>query len=263
MQYSIGTKINSGRFGNVYRVKKDGKTYAAKLLPKHKIDTPHSVNIGMIQREINNHKKVNGHRNIVELFDIVEDWGNFYIIEEYCKRGDLNAFINKYKIEEVHAQIILRDCLHGLVECHKAGFIFGDLKPANVLVADTMHFKLCDFGGTEGATGLYTGSTHIRGTPAFLAPESYIFKEEHGFISDMWSLGVLAYILLYDKYPFDIEKVCSMDEFKDKILNTNIAYEHETLTVAARDFVQLCLQKDVMERITPENALSHPFLCNV
>ena len=83
MQYSIGNNINEGRFGRVYQVKKDGKIYAAKVLPKHRITIPDHKNFAMIRREITNHKKVSGHPNIVQLIDVVEDWGNYYLIQEY------------------------------------------------------------------------------------------------------------------------------------------------------------------------------------
>lgn len=259
MQYSIGNKINSGRFGNVYRVNKDGNIYAAKILPKHRIDIPDHVNSTMIQREINNHKKVNGHHNIVKLFDVIEHWGNFFIIEEYCEKGDLNELINRKHVENEIVKKILKNCLEGLIACHQAGFIYGDLKPANILVDDHDNFKLCDFGGSDYARDLYTGSKHIRGTPAYIAPETYVFNKEHGFISDMWSLGVIAYILLYERYPFDVENKITAKEFKLQVLKNEIKYEH-IIDKEAEDFIRRCLQKEADKRMTPMDALNHPFL---
>lgn len=258
MQYSIGTKVNNGRFGNVYRVQKDGQVYAAKLLPKHRIDVPDNVNKAMIQREINNHKKVNGHKNIVNLVEIVEDWGNFYIIEEYCEKGDLCNYIAKNVVSEAMSKKILKDCLNGLVMCHDAGFIFGDLKPANVLVGKK-DFKLCDFGGSQCAEGMYSGSTHIRGTPAFLAPEVYLHRADHGYISDMWSLGVIAYMLLYQKYPYEVRSTCTAKEFKTILRETEIDYSGK-IPPEGEDFIKRCLRKDALERITPKDALMHDFL---
>lgn len=260
MQYSIGTKIKSGRFGNVYRVKKDGHIYAAKLLPKHRIDTSDKMNTSMIQREINNHKKVNGHPNIVKFVEVVEDWGNYFIIEEYCQRGDLENYMNRNAIDMMLTKHIVKDCLRGLHECHKKGFIYGDLKPANILIGNDMIFKLCDFGSTDGADNLYKGSVHVRGTPAFLAPEAYVYNLEHGFIVDMWSLGMLTYVLLYHRYPFDLPKKCSAAEFKQTLMNCDIVFDESVIGRDACDFLRRCLQKDMMKRLTPEDGLKHPFI---
>lgn len=260
MQYSIGTKIKSGRFGNVYRVRKDGQVYAAKLLPKHRIDITDKVNTAMIQREINNHRKVNGHANIVKMHEVVEDWGNYFIVEEYCQRGDLESFVNRNHVDMMLAKNILRDCLKGLHECHQKGFIYGDLKPANILIGQDMTFKLCDFGSTDGALGLYSGSAHVRGTPAFLAPEAYVHHSDHGYIVDMWSLGILAYVLIYGKYPFDVPLQCSAAEFKNTLMKCEIVLDESVIGREACDFLNLCLQKDPMKRLTPEDALKHPFL---
>lgn len=260
MQYSIGTKIKSGRFGNVYRVKKDGQVYAAKLLPKHRIDIPDKANLSMVQREINHHKKVNGHTNIVKMFEVVEDWGNYFIVEEYCRRGDLECYLNKNTVDVSLAKTILKDCLNALVECHKAGFIYGDLKPANILIGNDMQFKLCDFGSTDGAHDLYSGSIHVRGTPAFLAPEAYVHHSDHGFIVDMWSLGVLGYVLLFQRYPFDLPVRCSAAEFKQTLMHCDIQLDETVIGKSACDFLNLCLQKDPLKRLSPEAALDHPFL---
>lgn len=263
MQYSIGTKIKSGRFGNVYRVKKDGQLYAAKLLPKHRVDIPDKQNYAMIQREINHHKKVNGHANIVKMIEVVEDWGNYFIVEEYCQRGDLEGYMNRNDIDMMLAKQILRDCLRGLIACHKGGFIYGDLKPANILIGANMVFKLCDFGSTDGAADLYSGSIHVRGTPAFLAPESYVHHSDHGFITDMWSLGILAYVLLYQRYPFDLPAKCSAAEFKHTLMNCEIVFDDSVVGKEACDFMKLCLQKDSRKRLTPDDALKHPFLSEI
>lgn len=259
MQYSIGSKINSGRFAHVYTVHKNNKTYAAKLLPKHRIDIPDAKNFAMINREINNHKKVNGHPNIVQLVEVVEDWGNFYLIEEYCEKGDLAGMIERQKLDDKTIKQVLIDSLHGIKKCHDAGFIFGDLKPANILVGNDSKFKLCDFGGTDAAHGLYSGSAVIRGTPIYLAPESFVFRQDHGFIVDMWSLGMLAYVMLYDRYPYDVD--CTQHELIEQVKSVEIDFVGK-IPGDAEDFVRKCLEKDALKRLTPEDALKHPYLCS-
>ena len=259
MQYTIDSRINSGKFGTVYKVQKDGKYFAAKILPKHRIDMPKHRNSDMIKREIDHHKRVNNHSNIVKLIDVVEDWGNYFLIEDFCEKGDLDEYAtNKLNIDDIKR--VIKDCLNGLIACHKAGFIFGDLKPSNILVDDC--FKLCDFGSSHQANDLFSGCIHLHGTPAFLAPECYVHRLDDGFISDMWSLGILAYLLLYEKYPYDIEMHCSSQEFKNIVNNSEIKYEKNKITIdtSIEDFVKKCLQKDPKLRLTPENALEHQFL---
>jgi serine/threonine protein kinase len=117
MQYSLDNKINNGKFGIVYKVHNNNKHFAAKILPKHRITMTNVRNIEMINREINHHKKVNNHPNIVKLIDVVEDWGNYFLIEELCEKGDLNSYMDhKLRISEITK--ILRDCLNGLIACH-------------------------------------------------------------------------------------------------------------------------------------------------
>jgi serine/threonine protein kinase len=258
MQYSIGSNIECGCYGQVYKVKKNGQVYAAKVLPKHRILVADHKNLAHIQREIHNHKKVNGHPNIVKLVDVVQDWGNYYLIEEYCSRGDLKKYINENKVAEHTAKKIIIDCLHGLLACHKAGFIFGDLKPSNILVSDDNNFKLCDFGASDKANDLYSGCDKVRGTPIFLAPEAIIYKQNHGFISDMWSLGILAYLLMYDHFPYKIE--CSPSEFLYHLKTNDISYSYQEISPIAEDFIRKCLEKDALKRMSPEEALKHEFL---
>lgn len=259
MQYSIGSKLNCGMFANVYTVKKDGKTYAAKLLPKHRIDIPDSRNFAMINREIKNHKKVNGHPNIVNLIDVVEDWGNFYLIEEYSEKGDLSQYINNNVLTESTIKHVLKDCLLGIMRCHEAGFIFGDLKPSNILLFEN-GYKLCDFGATDTAKDMYLGSKNIRGTPVYLAPETFVYKKEHGFIVDMWAIGMLAYVMFFYKYPYKID--CTHKELIEQIDKTDICYS-DKIPAKAEDFIRKCLVKDSYHRMTPKEALSHPFLTDV
>lgn len=256
MQYSIGSKINCGRFANVYTVKKDGKTYAAKVLPKHRIDIPDARNFAMINREINNHKKVNGHPNIIRLVEVVEDWGNFYLIEECSDKGDLAQYIDENVPSDETIRRVLKDCLAGITRCHEAGFIFGDLKPSNILLFDS-GFKLCDFGGTDAAKDMYTGSKNVRGTPVFLAPETFVYKKEHGFIADMWSLGMLAYVMFFYRYPYDVD--CTQGQLIEQIDSVDICYSGK-IPAEAEDFIRRCLVKDARGRMTPAEALSHPFL---
>jgi serine/threonine protein kinase len=255
MQFSIGSKINSGRFANVYIVTKNGKEYAAKLLPKHRIDIPDAKNQKMIEREIHNHKLVNGHPNIVRLEEVVEDWGNHYLIEELCD-GDLqNVMDSNMRMSDALKKKVLKDCLRGLLACHKAGFIFGDLKPANVLVSD--NFKLCDFGSTDNVTDLYTGSTCIRGTPIYMAPETVVYGQPHGQLADMWSLGMMAYVLFYNRYPYDIE--CSHKELIEQMRDVEICYSGK-VPAGSEEFIRKCLEADVYKRLKPTEALASEFL---
>lgn len=254
MQYSIGSKISNGRFASVYKVSKDGKKYAAKLLPKHRIDISDIHNKDMIRREIENHRFVNGHPNIVRLEDVVEDWGNYYIIQELCET-DLQHVLDTKILCDEEKKIILKDCLKGIIACHEAGFIFGDLKPSNILISEK--YKLCDFGSTDNVDGLYEGSSNHRGTPLYMAPEMVIYKKTHGKLIDMWALGMLAYVLFYEKYPYNIE--CTYKELIRQIRDVKISYM-EKVSAGAEDFIRKCLEVDVYKRLTPQDALLEEFL---
>ena len=152
-----------------------------------------------LETEINIMKKLN-HQNIVKLFDVVLTSNSIYLIMEFCAGGDLKRYCRNKKLTEDQALTILKQIASGFQQIVKRGIIHRDLKPANILVHEGV-FKICDFGfakffGEEGRMARTCVGTPIYMSPQVLNQQSYTNK------TDIWSLGILYYELLFAKVPF-------------------------------------------------------------
>lgn len=156
-----------------------------------------------LYNEIKILKTIN-HPNIIEIYDIMEDYENLYIITELCLGGELLQSIkSKGRLNEHESAIILKQILSCLSLCHRNKIVHRDIKPENIMVfsnEDPLTIKIVDWGTAKIIKeGINLSS--ILGTPMYMAPE--ILSRNYNEKCDIWSCGVLLYELISGKAPFE------------------------------------------------------------
>ena len=142
------------------------------------------------------------HPNLPRVYEFFEDDTSFYIVLEYCKGGDLfDRIVELQRFEESQAAEIMSQLLSGVNYLHSKGIIHRDIKPENILLSDrkSLLLKIIDFD-----TATFFGTDYKRemfGTPLYMAPE--VVKGKYNEKCDLWSCGIVLYILLNGSPPFD------------------------------------------------------------
>ncbi|EER19406.1 hypothetical protein, conserved [Perkinsus marinus ATCC 50983] len=188
------------------------------------------------------------------------------LVFDLCDGGDLYERVGNYSNRE--AKILLRNLTDGLAFIHSKGLMHRDLKPENILMvsrSSNTEIKIADFGLARGSAGFplrLPRSRTICGSDFYLAPE-IIRQEEYGREVDIWSLGVIAYVVLTGSLPFynaQLHKLYRQILVKD--INLDIIGENFQLllTAGSRDFICRLLQLRPEDRPAAETALQHPWL---
>ena len=247
--YEFIMMLGNGAFGKV-RLYRDRNykelLFAIKTLKKEGIP---QYQFQLLKSEVNILSNLD-HPNIVKYFGVFEDDYYVHIVMEYLKGYDLYKIITLKKYtgfdEKDMCEIILQ-LLKALSFIHSQNIIHRDIKPENILFAnkrDYTSLKLIDFG-------LATNSkkdTKSVGTPFYMAPEM-IDGNSHPQ-SDIWSVGIIVYLMLTGKYAFDAKKD---ENLYDKIKNDEIDMEpldESECSEEAKDFIKKCLKKNYQERMT-------------
>ena len=252
-EYKQGISIGEGGFGKVTTIihKKTGQLRAMKLIKK-------SEEFGF--DEVENLMLLN-HPNIMKLYEYFYEKDNIYIIMEYIRGDELFTKINEiHSFYEETAAIIIKSILQGIAYCHSLGIVHRDLKPENILVptgkinVDYTLLKIIDFG----ASVLMKGRKKITfrfGTPYYIAPE--VLLQSYNEKCDIWSIGVILYLLLTGTVPFDGE---NDEEIWKKIINDEINYSSpkmKNLSPEAKDLLKKLLIKNPDKRLSASEALEH------
>ena len=256
-EYKQGIDIGEGGFGKVKTIihKKTGQLRAMKLIKKSK-----EFNLD----EIDNLMLLN-HPNILKLFEYYYDEKeNIYIITEYIRGEELfNKIQEKGKFSEEDTAVIIKSVLQAMTYCHSCGIIHRDLKPENILIPagkgkiDYTLLKIIDFGASVLKKD--DGNISFRfGTPYYIAPE--VLLESYNEKCDVWSIGVITYLLLLGQAPFDGD---DDDIICQKIIQEEIDYENskiKALSPEAVEFLKKLLEKDPEKRISSSQALEHAWI---
>ncbi|XP_056134662.1 death-associated protein kinase 2a [Lampris incognitus] len=263
--YEITDELGSGQFAIVKqcREKATGREFAAKFIKKRQsVASLRGVRREEIEREVNILRQIQ-HPNIVTLHDVYENRTDVVLILELVSGGELFDFLaQKESLSEEEATQFIKQILEGVHYLHSRKIAHFDLKPENIMLLDKNaplpRIKLIDFGLAHKIEA-GVEFKNIFGTPEFVAPE-IVNYEPLGLEADMWSIGVISYILLSGASPF-------LGESKqDTLANISaVSYEFHSeffchTSQLAKDFIRQLLEKDTKKRLTIQEALNHPWI---
>jgi len=257
--YDVHEKLGSGAFAIVHKVqhKESKKVYAAKMICKKNVtsDTERlAIELEVLQR-------VN-HPNIIHLEEVFETEDMLYIVTEIVTGGELfDRIVSRGSYTESDAANLVRKVIEALAYLHDLGIVHRDLKPENLLLKsqdNDIDVKIADFGLSK-IIGAAAMTQTACGTPGYVAPE--ILKGSgYGKEVDMWSVGVITYILLCGFPPFYNENVAELFE---SIINADFDYPSDYwdhISDDAIDFIDNLLVADPAKRMTATSALQHSWL---
>ncbi|GMH04641.1 hypothetical protein Nepgr_006481 [Nepenthes gracilis] len=259
--YDLKKELGRGQFGITYLCaeKSTGLQFACKSISRLKLSR--RKDIEDVRREIMILQYLSGQPNIVEFKGAYEDRNNLYVVMELCSGGELFDRIEaKGNYSEKEAAVIFRQIVNVVHVCHFMGVMHRDLKPENFLMvspADDSPLKIIDFGLS---VFIEEGKTYkeLVGSAYYVAPE--VLHRYYGKEVDVWSAGVILYILLSGVPPFWAETERGIFE---EILQGNLDLQSSpwpSVSLAAKDLIQKMLTKEPMKRITAVQALEHPWL---
>ncbi|GMH51426.1 hypothetical protein TrST_g4613 [Triparma strigata] len=263
-KYEIGQTLGEGTFGKVkYAVNTETQeAVAIKVLDKEKIQQQNMGN--QIKKEISIMKVVR-HPNIVQLIEVLASRTKIFIVLELVTGGELfDQIVKESRFTEDKARKYFRQLIHGLEYCNTKGVCHRDLKPENLLLDQNANLKISDFGLSALYTGGDEGGENANrtlllhttcGTPNYVAPEVLEDKGYDGKKADIWSVGVILYVLLAGFLPFD-EKIMS-DLFR-KIQAAEVQYP-AWFSDEVRDLMGKILVADPNVRVTISDIKEHPW----
>lgn len=265
-KYTLHKCIGEGGYSKVYKCTDEiGIRYACKQLSKLKNSRER------ITQEISVMKALQKSPKIVRFVDAGEDNDNFYIVQEWCRGGSAQDYIQRHpSYGENTVASIVRGTIRGLCHMHEKGIIHRDIKAGNIFFADVSEdadVKIGDMGLAFFAGMDIVEVDRLVGTPWFMAPEN--LRHVYHAKSDIWSLGVMTHQLLCGKLPFNdwqnpvkpnVAKIWYSILHQQPSINSSSQWDN--ISSDAKDFVNICLQKDFTQRQCSKELLKHPWLTN-
>jgi len=250
--------LGQGSFGTVYLVKnkKLNNNFAMKIIEKSSDDEEKEDEI---KNEINILRKLD-HPNILKINDFFSTKKEYFLITEFCPEGELFYEIKNFApFDEALAGWYMKQILSAVNYCHKSKIIHRDLKPENILIYQRNKkgfnsIKIIDFGT---AILFNKKDKNLAGSIYYLAPEIISKNRKYTEKCDIWSCGIIMYILLTGKPPFNGD---SDEEILKKILQNRLdleKYPWSVISLKAKDLIKKLLETDTKKRITAEEALNH------
>ncbi|KAL8170878.1 hypothetical protein V2J09_022682 [Rumex salicifolius] len=259
--YTFGKELGRGQFGVTRLVtsKKTGEQLACKTIAKRKLGSKEDVED--VRREVQIMHHLAGRSNIVELRAAYEDKRSVHLIMELCAGGELfDRIIAKGHYSERAAADLLRTIVQIVHTCHSMGVIHRDLKPENFLLLskdENAPLKATDFG----LSVFFKSGEEFKdivGSAYYIAPE--VLQRKYGPEVDIWSVGVMLYILLSGVPPFWAETEHGIFL---SILRGQIDFQSDpwpSISPQAKDLVRKMLKTDPKQRITAYDVLNHPWI---
>ena len=242
-----------------------GEVVAVKQVPKSALKSQRQCETMRreieIMMNISNPAQLPPGLAIVRVYAIIETATTIYIIMELAEGGELfDHVVDAGRYSEENARLVMRQLLLALQHMHSIGIVHRDIKPENILCANNgVDVKISDFGLSNR---LSAATEHLRsqvGTPVYMAPEM-LQKHPYDFAVDVWSVGIVCYILLSGSMPFYAD---NPTDFLDLILTATLEFpedEWATISLEAKDLITQMLCVDPQYRIKIDVALSHPWM---
>ncbi|XP_057805879.1 calcium-dependent protein kinase 26 [Salvia miltiorrhiza] len=259
--YVLGHKLGQGQFGTTYLCTEIATSFqfACKSISKRKLISKEDVED--VRREIQIMHHLAGHKNIVTIKGAYEDPLYVHIVMELCNGGELfDRIIQRGHYSEQKAAELTK-IIVGVVEaCHSLGVMHRDLKPENFLLVnkdDDFSLKAIDFGLS---VFFKPGQifTDVVGSPYYVAPE--VLLKHYGPQADVWTAGVILYILLSGVPPFWAE---TQQGIFDAVLKGHIDFDSDPwplISESAKDLIRKMLCMHPSDRLTAHQVLSHPWI---
>ncbi|XP_038229971.1 citron Rho-interacting kinase isoform X1 [Dermochelys coriacea] len=267
--FEVKSLVGSGHFAEVQvvREKVTGDVYAMKVMSKESLLAREHVSFFEEERSILSRSSGTW---IPQLHYAFQDKKNLYLVMEYQPGGDLLSLLNRYEdqLDESMVQFYLAELVLAIHSVHQMGYVHRDIKPENVLIDRLGHIKLVDFGSAAKMTGNKTVNARLPvGTPDYMAPEMLTVlngdgKASHGPECDWWSLGIIAYDMIYGKSPFT--EGTSTKTFNN-IMNFQRFLKFPEDVKVSNEFLDLVqsLLCGPKERLDYEGLCCHPFFSKI
>ena len=266
--YILGETIGEGAFAKVKLATHifTGEKVAIKILDKQVLeadaqnqniqnDSSFLNDMQRIKKEIKILKELR-HKNIIQLYEIMESENKLYIVMEYCEGKELFDYIVKRKhLTEKEACRFFQQIINGVEYLHLNNITHRDLKPENLLLTNKKRIKISDFGLSTKTSSYYQFLTTPCGTPSYAPPEMLRGDEYSGIYSDIWSCGIILYTMLVGNLPCAESKEYLIYEC---IIKHNYEYP-SYLSDAVKDLLEKILKVNPQERIGFEQIKKHPW----
>ncbi|ESR52907.1 calcium-dependent protein kinase 10 [Citrus sinensis] len=262
-KYILGRELGRGEFGITYLCtdRETKEDLACKSISKRKLRT--AIDVEDVRREVMIMSTLPHHPNVIKLRATYEDAENVHLVMELCEGGELfDRIVARGHYSERAAAGVARTIMEVVRMCHENGVMHRDLKPENFLFANKKEnspLKAIDFGLS---VFFKSGEkfSEIVGSPYYMAPE--VLKRNYGPEVDVWSAGVILYILLCGVPPFwaETEQGVAL-----AILRGVIDFKREPwpqISESAKSLVRQMLESDPKKRLTAQQVLEHPWLQN-
>jgi calcium/calmodulin-dependent protein kinase I len=256
--YKMGPVLGEGSFSQVRlgENRKTGEVVAIKEMSK--LDTSAS----RFRAEIDILLQVHLHPNIPTVIRTFETDSEWYIVTEVADGGELfERIVTKGPFSDKQAREAIKDIAETIAYLHNQGIVHCDIKPENVVLKSKNCDKpfLIDYGTAFRLRDVENGTKCTSsGTPGYSSPEQ-ISDHKCCAASDIWALGVLAYISLCGRHPFDPDNTMDDDEIEQSILTGQYSLDRPEISPHARDLLKKILRRDPLERPSVEEILDHPW----
>ncbi|XP_052207744.1 calcium-dependent protein kinase 24 [Diospyros lotus] len=262
-RYVFGKELGRGEFGITYQChdKVSGEKVACKMISKSKLKS--EIDVEDVKREVEIMRHLPSHPNIVKFKEVYEDKEAVYLVMELCEGGELfDRIVARGHYTERGAATVTKTILEVIKECHKNGVIHRDLKPENFLYANSSEdspLKAIDFGLSIFFEPGQRFS-EIVGSPYYMAPE--VLRRNYSADVDVWSAGVILYILLCGVPPFWAE---TEEGIAQAIVRCEIDFTRDPwpkVSEDAKELVRGMLDPNPYSRFTVEQVLEHRWIHN-
>eukprot|EP00760_Papus_ankaliazontas_P011318 PhM_4_TR14714/c1_g1_i1/m.7538 len=257
-RYELGKTLGTGNFSKVkVATDEENHTWAIKIIDKQQLAKEHMEE--QLKREIAVMKLLK-HENIVQLREVLQTGNHIYLVLELVTGGELfDKIVAAKKFDEATARRYFQQLVMGIYYCHLQGIAHRDLKPENLLLDSNDNVKISDFGLSNlqrgGPQGGGTLLQTVCGTPNYVAPEVLREKGYNGFQADVWSCGVILFVMLAGYLPFDDT---NMNHLFNKIERGEYRMAKH-FSDSTRDLISKMLTVDAVVRVTLEDVINHPW----